>query len=250
MTDRTNTTHEYDRRKVILEGVRDGIPIGLGYFVVAFSLGIAAKIAGLTPLEGFVASLLNNASAGEYAAFTLMAANASYIEMAVVTLITNARYLLMSTALSQRFSPNTPLIHRIGVGLGVTDELFGLAIARPHVQPFYQYGAMLSPIPLWCIGTSAGIVAGELLPASVVSALSVSLYGMFLAVIMPAARADRVVLACVLVSFAASYAAAHLIPLTMAWSSGTRIIVLTIVIATVAALICPVSGEQEDDHAA
>ena len=236
--------------KQFREGMRDGFPIGLGYLAVAFSLGIAARQAGLNAVQGFVASLLSIASAGEYAGFTLIAAHASYAEIALGTLVTNARYLLMSTALSQRFSPNTPLIHRIGVGLGVTDELFGLAIARPHVQPFYQYGAMLSSIPLWCIGTSAGIVAGELLPASVVSALSVSLYGMFLAVIMPAARADRVVLACVLVSFAASYAAAHLIPLTMAWSSGTRIIVLTIVIATVAALICPVSGEQEDDHAA
>lgn len=236
--------------KEFREGMRDGFPIGLGYLAVAFSLGIAARQAGLNAVQGFVASLLSIASAGEYAGFTLIAAHSSYAEIALGTLVTNARYLLMSTALSQRFNPNTPFIHRIGVGLGVTDELFGLAIARPQVQPFYQYGAMLSSIPLWCIGTSAGIVAGELLPASVVSALSVSLYGMFLAVIMPAARADRVVLACVLVSFAASYAAAHLIPLTMAWSSGTRIIVLTIVIATVAALICPVSGEQEDDHAA
>lgn len=236
--------------KEFREGMRDGFPIGLGYLAVAFSLGIAARQAGLNAVQGFVASLLSIASAGEYAGFTLIAAHASYAEIALGTLVTNARYLLMSTALSQRFNPNTPFIHRIGVGLGVTDELFGLAIARPQVQPFYQYGAMLSSIPLWCIGTSAGIVAGELLPASVVSALSVSLYGMFLAVIMPAARADRVVLACVLVSFAASYAAAHLIPLTMAWSSGTRIIVLTIVIATVAALICPVFGEQEDDHAA
>ena len=99
---------------------------------------------------------------------------------------------------------------------------------------------------------TAGIVAGELLPARVVTALSVSLFGMFLAVIMPAAREDHVVRLCVLASFAASYAATHLIPLTMAWSSGTRIIVLTIVIAAVAALICPVSDEPEqgEDHAA
>lgn len=232
------------------EGLRDGLPIGLGYLAVAFSLGIAARHAGLNAVQGFVASLLSIASAGEYAGFTLIAAQASYAEIALGTLVTNARYLLMSTALSQRFTEETPLAHRIGVGLGVTDELFGLAIARPQVRPIYQYGAMLSSIPLWCIGTSAGIVAGELLPARVVTALSVSLFGMFLAVIMPASRDDRVVRACVLVSFAASYAAAHLIPFTRAWSSGTRIIALTVVIATAAALLFPVSEGEEAGHEA
>ena len=231
-----------------LAGLRDGLPIGLGYLAVAFSLGIAARAAGLNAFQGFMASLLNIASAGEYVGFTMIAAQASYLEIAAGTLVTNARYLLMSTALSQRFNEGTPFAHRIGVGLGVTDELFGLAIATPQVVPVYQYGAMLSSIPLWCIGTSAGIIAGEVLPARVVTALSVSLFGMFLAIIMPAARDDRVVRVCVIASFVASYVASHLIPFTMAWSSGTRTIVLTIVIAAVAALLRPV--DEEGDHAA
>lgn len=233
-------------RRDFLEGLRDGLPIGLGYLAVAFSLGIAAREAGLTAVQGFVASLLSIASAGEYAGFTFIAAQASYAEIALGTLVTNARYLLMSTALSQRFSDETPLAQRIGVGLGVTDELFGLAIARPLVRPIYQYGAMLSSIPLWCIGTSAGIVAGQLLPTRVVTALSVSLFGMFLAVIMPAARTDRVVRVCVLASFAASYAASHLIPFTMGWSNGTRIIALTVIISAVAALVRPIDPEGDD----
>lgn len=232
-----------------VEGLRDGFPIGLGYLAVAFSLGIAAKNAGLDAFQGFMASLLNIASAGEYVGFTMIAAQASYLEIALGTLVTNARYLLMSTALSQRFDVETPFIHRIGVGLGVTDELFGLAIAKPQVVPVYQYGAMLSSIPLWCIGTSAGIIAGELLPARVVTALSVSLFGMFLAVIMPAAREDKVVRACVFASFVASYVASHLIPLTTAWSSGTRTIVLTVIIAAIAAMLRPV-GDEEDPHEA
>ena len=100
-------------RKVFCDGMRDGFPIALGYFAVAFSLGIAARNAGLTPVQGFLASILNNASAGEYAAFTLIAAGATYWEVAVITLIANARYLLMSCALAQRFSPATPFFHRL-----------------------------------------------------------------------------------------------------------------------------------------
>lgn len=225
-------------------GMRDGIPIALGYFAVAFTLGIAARNAGLTAFQGLLASLLNNASAGEYAGFTLIAAGAAYWEVALVTLITNARYLLMSCALSQKFAPDAPLRHRLLVGFDVTDELFGITIARPrYLDPYYNYGAMLVTIPGWAIGTALGVIAGNVLPLRVVSALSVALYGMFLAVIIPPARKSRVVAGVVAISFLLSFAAAHL-PLLASLSSGTRTIVLTIVIAGLAALLFPVPAES------
>ena len=100
------------KKNVFLEGLRDGLPIGLGYFAVAFSLGIVAQNAGLDALQGFIASFFNVASAGEYALFTSIAAKATYVEIAVITLVVNARYLLMSCALSQKFDEHTPMIHR------------------------------------------------------------------------------------------------------------------------------------------
>lgn len=137
--------------------MRDGVPIALGYFAVSFSLGIAARNAGLTPLQGFFASLLNNASAGEYAAFTLIAANATLFQVALITLIANARYLLMSCALAQRFAPGTPFFHRLIIAYDVTDELFGITISRPGcLNPFYTYGAILLAAPAWAFGTAFG----------------------------------------------------------------------------------------------
>ena len=181
-------------RKVFCDGMRDGFPIALGYFAVSFSLGIAARKAGLTPLQGFFASLFNNASAGEYAAFTLIAAHATYLEVAIITLIANARYLLMSCALAQRCAPGMPFYHRLIVGYDVTDELFGITIARPgYLNPFYTYGAILLAAPAWALGTAFGIMAGNALPLRIVSALSVALYGMFLAIIIPPAKKDKVV---------------------------------------------------------
>ena len=164
-----------ENRRALADGFRDGVPIGLGYFVVSFTLGIAAKHAGLTPFQGFLTSLLNNASAGEYAAFTVIAADAPYLEMAIITLVANARYLLMSTVISQRFSKDTPFYHRIFVGFDMTDEIFGIASARPgKLNPFYNYGAMITALPGWSIGTALGIIAGNILPLSLVSALSVA----------------------------------------------------------------------------
>ena len=223
-------------------GMRDGIPIGLGYLAVAFSLGITARNAGLNALQGFLISILNNASAGEYAGITVIAANAAYAEIAIVTLITNARYLLMSCAMSQRLEPGLSLGHRLLMGFDITDELFGIAIARPgYLNPYYTYGAMA--MPGWSIGTSLGIIAGNILPERVVSALSVALFGMFLAVIIPPARKNKVVAVLVALSFVASFACSVL-PWISTLSDGTRTIILTVVISAGAALLFPVPKEK------
>ena len=233
-------------RKVFCEGMRDGVPIALGYFAVSFSLGIAARKAGFTPLQGFVASLLNNASAGEYAAFALIMTNASYLEVAVITLIANARYLLMSCALAQRFAPDTPIWHRFIIGYDVTDELFGITIARPgNLDPYYTYGAILLAAPAWASGTALGIIAGNLLPLRAVSALSVALYGMFLAIIIPPARKSRIVAALVAVSFALSFACNYL-PGIASLSDGTRTILLTVLISGAAAVLFPVKDQEAE----
>lgn len=237
----------YTHKISLQQGFRDGIPIGLGYFAVSFSLGVAARNAGLNAFQGFLASLLNNASAGEYAGFTVIAADAPYLEMVLMTLIANARYLLMSCALSQKFSPHTPLFHRMLVGYDVTDEIFGITIARPGIlDPYYTYGAILIAAPCWAGGTALGVIAGNLLPTRAVSALSVALFGMFLAVIIPPAKKDRVVAVFILLSFAASYISGML-PGISGLSGGTRTIILTIALSAMAALLFPVREEEEHD---
>ncbi len=240
-------TYNKSKRKVFIEGFKDGIPIGLGYFAVSFSLGILAKTAGLNPFQGFLASLFNNASAGEYAVFTLIAAEATYVEVAIMTFVANARYLLMSTALSQKMHPDTSLGHRLLVAFDVTDELFAISINRPgYINPYYNYGAYSIALPGWAIGTALGVLAGEMLPVRLVSAFSVALYGMFLACIMPAARKNKVIASTIIVCFILSYLATYL-PYISEVSSGTRTIILTVLIAAVVAVIFPHEEVLEDE---
>ncbi len=232
-------------KSAILSGFKDGIPIGLGYFAVAFSLGIAAKNAGLTPFQAFLTSALCHASAGEYAGFTVIAAAASFMEMATITLIANARYLLMSCAMSQRINPQMPFFHRLIMSFFITDELFGIAIARPgYLNPWYTYGAVLFASPCWAIGTALGALAGNLLPIRLVSAFSVALYGMFLAIFIPPARKDNVILGIVVLCFALSGLAAYL-PVVSDVSEGTRTIILTLIISAGAAILFPRTTEEE-----
>ena len=231
-----------------IKGLLDGIPISLGYLAVAFTLGIAAKNAGFTAFQAALASLTNNASAGQFAGFTLAAAGAGYLELAVMEFIVNARYLLMSCALSQKLSPKTSVLHRLFVSAGVTDEIFGVSMSAPgRLNPFYTMGLLAVASPGWASGTYLGVLMGNLLPVNVVRALSVGLYGMFLAVIVPPARKSRILAGVILISMAASFAFTRL-PLISKLSAGNRTILLTVLIAGGAAALFPV--KEEETHGA
>ena len=232
-------------RIALKAGVRDGVPIGLGYLAVSFSLGIAVRDAGLSWFQGLMASWLCTTSTGEYAVFSLIAAGTTLLEVAFVTLIINARYMLMSCAMSQRVDPHMPFWHRFLIEFHLTDELFGIAIARRgKLNPYYSYGAFLTAVPGWAIGTALGTVVGSILPAALVSALSVALYGMFIAIVIPPARKNKVVAALILVCFAASYFAGS-IPFLNQLSEGMRSILLTVVLASAAAIAFPCKEEEE-----
>lgn len=228
------------------EGMRDGVPIAAGYFAVSFSLGIAAHNIGMSPLQGFFLSLLNNASAGEYAGISAIATGTSFAALAVLILITNARYLLMSCSLSQKLSPEVGLGQRLLIAWGITDELFGIGVARPgYTAPSYLYGAYLTALSCWAGGTACGVIAGNAFPALVVAALSASIFGMFLAIILPQARKDKVVLAVVLSGFALSSLFSFL-PLFAHLTESVRVIILTLLISVCAAIFRPVADEESE----
>ena len=239
-----------ENKKLLVRGMKDGIPIGLGYFAVSFTLGIAAKNAGMTALQAAATSALINASAGEFIGFTLIAANAGYLEVMVMEAVANARYLLMSCALSQKISPKTGLLHRMLIGFYVTDEIFGVSIAQEgNLKPIYSYGVISMAAPGWTLGTFLGVLMGNILPLRLVSALSVALYGMFAAVFMPPARENKIVAGLIMVSFIASYLF-HNMALFAGISSGIKIIILTVIISLAAAVLFPIQPEPKGEEAA
>lgn len=238
-----------ENRKWYFKGIRDGIPIALGYFAVSFTLGILAKKAGITAFQAMLATGLTNASAGGYAAFNIIGEDGGYLALAITELIVNARYLLMSCALSQKLSPKTSTLHRMLVAFNVTDEVFGISVSvSGTLNPYYNYGASSVSIPGWALGTFFGVVMGNVLPSSAVSALSVGLYGMFLAIIIPPAKKNKVIAGIIPLSMIASFAFAKL-PLLSGISSGMRVIILTVAISLVCAILFPIEQEEENDEA-
>ncbi len=228
------------------KGLKGGIPIALGYFAVSFTLGIQAKNVGITAFQAAVTSFGLHASAGEYIAFTLIGANANILVMVLMEMIANARYLLMSCSLSQKIPADTPMWKRLVMGYFITDEIFGASISvSGKLDPYYMFGIIAVASPGWVVGTALGVIMGNALPLRAGSALSVGLYGMFIACIIPEGRKNKIVAGVIIVSFVLSYIFSTL-PVFKGISSGIKIMILTVIIATVAAILFPVKEENHE----
>ena len=226
-------------------GCKDGIPIALGYFAVSFTFGMMAVSGGLRIFDAVLISLTNLTSAGQFAGLGIITAGGSLWEMALTQLIINLRYCLMSFSLSQKLTLEEPHFHRFFVAFGVTDEIFGVSASQEgKISAFYNYGLMAVAIPGWSLGTLLGAVSGSLLPAFLVSALSVAIYGMFLAIVIPPAKKSRGVLFTVLTAMALS-TLFDKVPVLSHVSSGFVIIITTLLIASLAALLFPVAEKKE-----
>ncbi len=237
-------------KSAFLQGIHDGLPIGIGYLAVSFAVGISAYQAGIHILQAAVMSLFNLTAAGEASAISLIAAGTTVGEMAMTQLVINIRYLLMSCALSQKLSPQTPLRHRFAVSFGVTDEIFAISASYPGpLPPAYNYGAMAVAVPGWTLGTLLGAWLGDILPAFLVTALGVCLYGMFVAVVIPASKKNLPVAWTALGAMVLNTAITYL-PFTAHISEGCRIITVTLAVSVAAALLAPVQDEEEaEQHA-
>ena len=234
-----------DRFSSYSNGLKNGLPISIGYFAVSFSLGILMRNCGLDPLQGLVMSLVNNTSAGEAAAVGIIADGGSYLEMAVNQAVINIRYFLMSAALCVHLDRNLSLGKRMLIGFDVTDEIFATLISQKRpVSEYFAYGLATITIPGWAAGTVLGIIFGEILPPSIVSALSVALYAMFIAVVIPPAKKDGRILAIVVVSMLSSWLFT-LEPVVSYISDGVKIIILTLSISALAAIVWPLKEDEE-----
>ena len=228
----------------IKAGLRDGIPIGLGYFSVSFTFGMLAVKSGISPFHAVLISLLNLTSAGQFAGLTVIVSGASLLEMALTQLVINIRYALMSVSLSQKLDASVKVRQRLLIAYGNTDEIFAVASAKPGtLGKWYMYGLMLIPVAGWVGGTLTGAVASTLLPAAVISALGVALYGMFIAIVVPVARESREVLLVVATALMLSTAFYYL-PVLKEISSGFSIIICTVAAAALGAWLFPVKEEE------
>ena len=232
------------KRKEYWLGVRDSLPVGIGYFAVSFGFGVAA-VKAVSVVQATVMSLTNLTSAGQFAAVGVIAAASSLWVMLLTQLVINSRYALMSLALTQRLGDKFGILQRLIIAFFNTDEIFALAMQRPvPLTVRYMYGLGLTPLIGWTSGTLLGALAGDILPTSVSTALGVALYGMFVAIVVPQtveSKPKRIAaLLAALLSCLFTW-----VPLLKTVDSGLAIVICTVVSAAVCAVLFPIDEKEE-----
>lgn len=230
-------------KRQILFGMKDGIPIALGYLSVAFGFGIFAASLGITPIESWLISATNLTSAGQVAGVGIIASAGSYLEMALTQLVINIRYSLMGLSLSQKLDDSFRTPQRLIISYGITDEIFAMAYSKAgKLTPGYTYGLIITPFIGWTTGTILGAMAGGGLPAQLTDALGIMLYAMFLAVIIPAARQEKSILTVIAIAAVISILFYYVFTTI---SGGFAIILSAVAAAAIGALIRPIDDEAE-----
>ena len=226
------------------EGLRDGLPIGLGYLSVSFGFAIWAVKQGIPGLMLILLSGTNLTSAGQVAGVTVITAGGLLVELALTEFVINLRYALMSVTLTQKLSPRFSLWQRMLASFFVTDEIFAVSSTRKGLLTFpYMMGLGCLPWIGWTVGTALGAFAGELLPAPLSAALGIAIYGMFMAIIVPGVMEEKGVLLAVCAAVGLGLVLRY-VPLFSFLSEGFVIIISAVLGACVAALVRPVPAEE------
>ena len=234
------------KKQEFLDGIRDGIPICLGYFSVSMAFGLTCVLSDIPIWAAVMISLTNLTSAGQFAGMNLIAANGALVEIGLTTLIINIRYFLMSISVSQKVEQKMSMKKRLAVAFGITDEIFAVSMQRDHaLTSAYMAGLILTPVLGWTGGTFVGAAATSLMPPVLSNAFGIALYGMFVAIIVPPAKEQKNVLFAVVLAIVASVACKYL-PVIKNLSSGWTIILITIIVCVIAAWLFPVE-ESEDE---
>lgn len=229
-------------RKAFYKGLSDGLPIGLGYLSVAFGFGILAVNLKISAFFAWLISATNLTSAGQTAGIEIISACGTLAEMALTQLVINLRYSLMGFSLTQKLDSSFTTPKRLLLSFGITDEIYAVAVSqRGKISASYMAGLMVIPFIGWTGGTLAGAFASELLPEVISNVMGILLYGMFIAVFIPAARKSKAVMTAVIISAALSILFRYFLPFI---SSGFSTVISAVIASVICAALFPV---QEED---
>ncbi|MBQ3219750.1 MAG: AzlC family ABC transporter permease [Clostridia bacterium] len=230
----------------VKHGLKDGLPIGLGYLSVSFAFGVQASIAGIPVFMTVLISMTNLTSAGQLAGLSIIAGLGTILEMILTQIVINARYFLMSITVSQKLDDGFNLAHRFLASAFITDEIFAVASAKPcSLNKKYYYGLVILPYVGWTLGTLLGAAAGDILPSEITNALGIALYAMFIAIFVPPSFENKGVLLSVVLSSGIS-CLIFFTPFLSKISSGLAVIISAVISAAIVALIFPIKKEGED----
>lgn len=220
-------------------GLKHSVPTALGYFAVSFTFGMIACLGGLSAGESTLISLTSLTSAGQFAGLNIMLGGGTYLELMISMIIINSRYMLMSTALSQKVETGLPLWKKMILSCFITDENFSIAMVEVETITFrYWMGVVALPYIGWAAGTFLGAEMDDLLSPAMQHAASIALYCMFIALFIPPACEQKPIRDVVIITVAVSLLLFYM-PLFAIISAGYKILIAAVAGAVFGAIRYP-----------
>ena len=225
-------------------GLAAGIPIALGYMSVSFTFGIMAVSYGLAWWQALIISMTTVTSAGQFAGIGIMIHPGQYFQMLISQITINIRYSFMSISVGQKADSRFKGFSRWILGFMMTDEIFAVATQEESVSRSFFAGLATLPYIGWALGTLFGSILGSILPERLMSALSLAIYGMFVAIVVPEMKKSRPVVLVVILAILLS-CMFYYVPFLSTISSGITITVVAVAAAVIASLLFPVMDEAD-----
>lgn len=219
----------------------------MGYLSVSFTFGIMASSFGFAWWQSVLISMLTVTSAGQFSGITLMLSPGHYLDMLINQITINVRYSFMSISVAQKLHPKFRGIWKWLFGFMMTDEIFAVSVQEEQVTRSFFAGLCVLPYIGWSVGTFLGAVLGNILPGQLMNALSVAIYGMFIAIVTPGMKKSLPVVFAVLFAAVLSCLFTY-VPFLAQIGGGITITICAVIPAIICALLFPISAEGGESH--
>ncbi len=151
--------------------------MGIGYAALAIK-------AGLSPLQTVAFSILVYAGAGEIIAVTMLLNSATALAIILTNFVVNLRYFVMNVCVYNKIEKSSLLTNILSSHL-TTDESFALFSLMDESSIWTYIGISLTSWLSWILGAVIGVFVLDLLPIIVTNSFNISLYALFVAILVP-----------------------------------------------------------------
>ena len=174
-----------------LQGIKAGVPIILGIIPVGVAFAIMARQGGFSILETIMMSATVFAGASQMVSVNMYSQGADLLAIILATFVINLRHLIMSTCIMHKMKSDNVLMKAL-VSFGITDESFAIFtnLESEEATIGFFMGLISVTYSTWVLSTVLGAISVKLLPAIIANSLGISLYAMFIALLIPNVKSD------------------------------------------------------------
>jgi 4-azaleucine resistance transporter AzlC len=187
------------KKEKFIEGTKMAIPVAFGYVPMGIGYAAIAIKAGMNPIQTISMSFLVYAGAGQIIAASMLGSGASLLAIVLTNFVVNLRYLVMTTCVLNKVEKSNLLLNIISGHLTV-DESFAIFSLSDDNNIWLYLGLSTSAWLSWCFGAAIGVFILDLLPVIVTNSFNISLYALFVAILIPSIKESKQIAILVLIT--------------------------------------------------